>query len=280
MPNRFKFVKTSMYADDAKLYAPIVDETSVASVQKDLDSLSEWCNLWRMRLNAQKCFFLHYVPRNTPANYPQYKIEDEYLERKNNASDLGIIVEDDLKFHAQVSKACKAASKQINMIRRTFVSRNPKFLETMYKTFVRPHLEHCIQVWNPVYLGDISAMEKVQNRFTRLLPQSATMTHEERNRRLNITDHETRRLRGDLIYMYKMYDSDLFTPSAEVRTRGNSRKLRLEFSRNNLRKHSFATRNVSAWNNLPDHIVTAESLNSFKARLDSHLEALSHAAIP
>lgn len=271
LPKCLKYVKTSMYADDAKLFAPITHKYDEACVQQDLDELARWCLKWRMRLNADKCFLLHYVPQNIQKNYPSYFIEGRELNRKENASDLGVMIEGNLKFHEQVAKACKKATSQTNTIRRTFKSRNPKFLESMYKTFVRPHLEYCVQVWNPGYIGDIAKMEQVQNRFTRLLPQSRIMTQSERNKRLNITSHETRRLRGDLIYMYKMFDSGLFTPSPETRTRGHSRKLVLERAQNNLRKHSFATRNVTAWNNLPDHVVSAQSLNIFKSRLDAYL---------
>ena len=39
-------------------------------------------------------------------------------------------------------------------------------------------------------------------------------------------------------------------------------------ARTNLRQNSFTFRVVNAWNSLPDCVVTAPSLNSFKNRLD------------
>ena len=224
-----------------------------------------------MRLNSDKCFYIHYVPQNRENVYPTYHIDGSELVRKENVSDLGVIVEENLKFHSQVAKACKKANQQISTIRRCFKSRNPKFLETMFKTYVRPHLEYCVQVWNPVHAGDVEAMERVQNRFTRMIPQSAVMSQAERNKLLNITTHEERRLRGDLIYIYKLFESHLFTPSSIFHTRGHRKKLNLEFARNNLRKHSFAVRNVSFWNNLPNIVVEAQNLDIFKSRLDNYL---------
>ena len=223
-----------------------------------------------MNLNIGKCFFLHYVPQNTNGSYPSYHLGGAALERRTTASDLGVVIHDSLKFHNQVDNACKNASRQINTIRRCLKSRNPKFLESMFKIYVRPHLEYCNQVWNPVNRRDIVAIEKVQNRFSKLLPQSRTMEPPERNRRLNLTSHETRRKRGDLIYMFKMYESGLFTPSGESRTRGQSKKLSVERTNNNIRKHSFAIRHVETWNSLPEAVVEAPSVNVFKARLDSH----------
>ena len=240
MPDGFKYVKTSMYADDAKLYAPILNTDSYNKIQCDLDILASWCQSWRLRLNAEKCFLLHYLPQNRPSNYPDYQINGVDLQRKQQTNDLGIVVSDNLKFHDQVMLSCKKATREINRIKRTFSSRNPEFLSNMYKMFVRPHLEYCVQVWNPVYSGDIEAMEKTQNRFTRLLRHGNIMAPEERNQVLNIQDHRTRRLRGDLIYIYKMFDSGLFLPAIDTRTRGHSKKLQMQQYRNNIRKHTFA----------------------------------------
>ena len=272
MPNGFEYVRTAMYADDAKLYAPVTDHHSCQRIQNDLDTLASWCQKWRLRLNAGKCFLLHYVPQNRTSINPQYKICDVVLQRKPQTSDLGIIVSENLKFHDQVQQSCKKATREINRIRRTFSSRNPEFLSTMFKMFVRPHLEYCVQVWNPVYGGDIETMEKTQNRFTRLLRHGIMMSLNERNLALNLQDHKTRRTKGDLIYIYKMYDCGFFIPVGDTRTRGHSKKLKIQQSRNNIRKHSFSIRNVTIWNELPESVVTAENVNLFKARLDEHMK--------
>ena len=96
------------------------------------------------------------------------------------------------------------------------------------------------------------------------------MSQQERNQRLNITSHETRRLRGDLIYIFKLQESTLFTPAPDNRTRGHSKKLVIENTNNNIRKHSFAARNINIWNSLPENIVNAENVNIFKNLLDSY----------
>ena len=219
LPKCLKYVKPSLYADDSKLYGPVPDEAAKKMIQKDLDSVAEWCRKWRLRLNEDKCFYIHYRPRKCPSEYPVYYIGGSLLQRKSSTTDLGIIMSDDLKFHLQTQKACKEATRQINIIRRSFVSRSAKFLSNMFKSYVRPKLEYCVQVWNPVYVGDCSMMEKVQNRLTRMLPRGNYLTPEERNSRLKITDHKTRRLRGDPIHIYKMYDNqNLFSRAPSGRT--------------------------------------------------------------
>ena len=82
-----------------------------------------------------------------------------------------------------------------------------------------------------------------------------------------------RRIRGDIIETYKFihgfYDKCLpikFAPATI--TRGSSLRLSKEHVRYDLRKYSFSNRIVGIWNSLPEHVVTAPSVNSFKYHLD------------
>ena len=54
------------------------------------------------------------------------------------------------------------------------------------------------------------------------------------------------------------------------RTKGHNLKLFLEHARINIRKESFSLRMTKLWNDLPEVVITAPSVNSFKNRLDKH----------
>ena len=102
------------------------------------------------------------------------------------------------------------------------------------------------------------------------------LPYPERLRRLNLPTLRFRRMRGDVIEVYKnltnCYDQtvSLNLKRASSSTRGHSMKLFQERSRLDIRKHSFRNRIVSVWNSLPEEVVTAPTLNSFKNRLDRH----------
>ena len=51
--------------------------------------------------------------------------------------------------------------------------------------------------------------------------------------------------------------------------RRHSLKIRKDRSNLDIRKHFFSQRVVNAWNKLPQHVVDAPSVNSFKNRLDN-----------
>ena len=78
----------------------------------------------------------------------------------------------------------------------------------MFQSYVRPHLEYCVELWNPMYQGDINKMERVQNRMTRLLPNAQARSPESRNTLMGISSHKQRRERGDLITMFKYIERE------------------------------------------------------------------------
>ena len=276
LPDILKYCKISMYADDAKVYAPIIDNQSIQKVQEDIDSIKKWCDTWRLNLNAAKCHLLQYNPRSNARSFnPQYRIGEPLLDTKSSCRDLGILIADDMKFHHQVDSACKKAYFEIGRIRRSFISRSPKFLSSMYKIYVRPHLEYCVELWNPGYRGDIIKMEKVQNRMTRLLREGRHLNPEERNKRLNITSHEIRRKRGDMINIYKYMNADkIFTLRDNSSIRGNDKAVRLPLFTSDPKRHSFAYRGIREWNSLSNDVVNAPNLNIFKSKIDAYVSSL------
>ena len=74
----------------------------------------------------------------------------------------------------------------------------------MYKTYVRPHLEYCLQAMGPYMRQDVEALEKVQRRAPRHMAQMRQLTYEERLKKLQLPCIKERALRGDLIETYKI----------------------------------------------------------------------------
>ena len=53
-----------------------------------------------------------------------------------------------------------------------------------------------------------------------------------------------------------------------IRTRGNKFKLVQHHCHYDLRKYNFTNRVIPIWNSLPDFVVSAGTINTFKNRLD------------
>ena len=56
------------------------------------------------------------------------------------------------------------------MIRRNITYKEKSLIIPLYKAIVRPHLEYCIQAWNPYLRKDVDMLEKIQRRATKLHP--------------------------------------------------------------------------------------------------------------
>jgi ribonuclease P/MRP protein subunit RPP40 len=147
----------------------------------------------------------------------------------------------------------------------------------LYKSLVRPHLEYCVQAWRPYLKKDIELIEGVQRRATKLIKSLKDKTYENRLKKLHLTSMETRRLRGDLIEVFKMFkgmdnlDVHKFFQLTNAPTRGHSLKLVKHGCNLDIRKFSFSHRVVNTWNSLSEDIVACDSINSFKTKLDEFL---------
>ena len=77
-------------------------------------------------------------------------------------------------------------------------------IHSLNKTLVRPHLEYANQIWSPHLIKDITAVENFKRRATRMIPHMKELTYEERLIKLRLPTMSYRRLRGDMIEMYKI----------------------------------------------------------------------------
>jgi len=128
----------------------------------------------------------------------------------------------------------------------------------------------------PILERDMEHLEKVQRTATKLVKGYWKLPYEERLQRLNLTTIYIRRLRGDLIETYKIItgkenmkcEKFFHLYNSEHNTRGHCLKLATTRSRLELRRNFFSQRVISHWNKLPMHVVKANTVNSFKNRLD------------
>ena len=256
------------FADDTKLFRKTKEIGDKQKVQDDIDKLVRWSEKWQMLFNVGKCKCLHTGPGNTGMNY---EMGGTILSKTVKEKDLGVTMNCNMKVSEQCRIAASKGNQVLGMIRRNITYKEKSLIVPLYKAIVRPHLEYCIQAWNPHLRKDIDMLEKIQRRAPKLIPGLRDLRYEERLKEFGLTTLETRRLRGDQIEVFKILngyeniDSNIFFEIRQSKiTRGHNFTLVKKQSRLDVRKFSFSQRTIKVWNKLSTECVHASSVNMFK----------------
>ena len=73
--------------------------------------------------------------------------EHVLLAEADCEKDLGVWISDDLKPSIHCCKAAASAMKVLSMISRSVVNISKEMFTFLYKTYVRPHLDHCSSIF-------------------------------------------------------------------------------------------------------------------------------------
>ena len=269
-----------LFADDAKLFKHIKTVADHIILQQACDRLCNWADRWLLPLNASKCILLRIgnVGENNDDSYNiQVKNVVTNLKTVTSTKDLGVIVDENLNFKEHTNTKINKAYSMLGIINRNFKHTDKDTFVNLYKTIVRSHLDYAISVWAPHSQKLIDDLERVQRRATKLVKQCKDLCYQERLKYLQLPTLAYRRVRGDMIEVYKIltnkYDDEVnlnLGLSKNTCTRGNSLKLSTVRTKYDKRKYFFTIRVVSVWNSLPDSVVTAQSINAFKREIDKH----------
>ena len=201
------------------------------------------------------------------------------LQNVKEEKEVGILIDDILKFHTHTSSVIKKANSILGLIKRSFSVLDENTLPRLYTSMVRPHLEYGNVIWGPHYKGNIKAIEKVQKRASKIVPSLKNLPYVRRQETLNLPSLVYRRKRGDMIMCFKMMskqvnvDTETYFTMNNFKTRGHEYKiLKTKRASKQARIQSFSIRTVNNWNSFPPEVVQEKSITQFKNLLDKHWE--------
>ena len=272
---------TRLFADDTKLYSVVSNEDDRQKLQDDIFEANNWSKKWQMIFNVKKCKFMQIGNR---PEQTQYFMKDQHndinqIQEVDSEKDLGITFDPKLTFSSHVNNKVKIANRNIGIIIKSFSYMSNDMFLTLYKSLVRPHLEYISPIWSPRFLKEQRAIENTQRRATRMVRNLSNKSYPERLKALGLPTLEYRRKRADMIQTYKIMHghynvnkNKLFPlpNTTSQNLRGNTLKINKKHVKTELRRTSFSQRVVDPWNKLPENVVSAPSINSFKNRLNKN----------
>ncbi|KAF2346802.1 Reverse transcriptase domain [Trinorchestia longiramus] len=266
--------KINKFSDDTKLCPKAFTERDRVTIQSDLNRLLQWTETWQMSFNIDKCSVMHVDANN---RHFQHTMNDITIEAVQQQRDLSVIVTENLKHGKQVEKSVRNASRILGFIARNFEYKSKNTILPPHKTLVRPHLKYVVQFWCPTLRRDFHKIEKTQRKVTKRIPELRNLSYERRLQHLDLISIEQRRLRGQLIETYKYLNGfnhvtleGLSERDGNMRTRYNSQKLILRNFKTSQAKNFFTVQIAATWNQLPENMVSAGTVNTFKNRLDKY----------
>jgi len=81
-----------------------------------------------------------------------------------------------MKAAMQCKAAAQTAINVLRTIKRHFFRTDEATFLILYKSYVRLHLEYCVQAWSPHFRKDIGCLQQVQKRATKLVKLSKIAT--------------------------------------------------------------------------------------------------------
>lgn len=207
---------------------------------------------------------------------PNILVQGTPLSLVSSVKYLGILINSDLSWSPHVANLCSKARKLVGLLyRRFYKNADPTTLLTLYKAFIRPHLEYNAIVWDPFLLGDIDSLEKVQRFALRVCLKSWSADREHLYSQSRIPALVDRRKQARLCHMYKIVNDQTDFPEAPLQYRAinfvtrssHSQQLRNIAARTSQYQNSFFPRTIAQWNSLPQNLVNS-SFITFKSHLN------------
>ena len=193
------------FADDTRVMKGVSNVKEASQLQEDLFGIYDWATLNNMEFNGLKFEVLRYGADDALKIFTNYLSSDgTIIDQKDTVRDLGVIMSNTGTFTDHISHVVDTANTVISSILRSFKSRDPILMITLWKSLVLPRIEYCSQLWSPTSKGDITRLEILQKNYTRKIHGSYGLNYWERLKKFNIFSLQRRRERYQIIYIWKI----------------------------------------------------------------------------
>ena len=271
-----------LFVDDTSLFATVKDiTTSTVSLNNDLTKISERAVQWKMNFNpdpskqAQELLFSRKISSKP---YPSLYFNDNPVHQVQLQQHLGLFLDQKLSFDEHIQCILMKTHKIIGMIKKLQPIIPRAALLTIYKSFLRPHLDYGDVIYDRIFLR-IAFNESFQNKLESVQYDAALAitgairgsSREKLYQELGLESLKSRRWYRKLCLFFKLkknkhpsYLFDIIPKVLSTRTTRNHNNIPLFNVKHEYFRNSFFPSIVIEWNKLDNNIRNSESLSAFK----------------
>ena len=195
---------------------------------------------------------------------------------------LGVTISNDLTWSRHINNITKSTKCLLWRIHRKFHDAPNHLCLKVYQTTVLPKLDYCCAVWDPHQVTYRSQLENIQKFTGRIITKNWSLDYPSLCVSLNLKSLYARRQIQKLKLCYKILTSNSCLPSDHFTPHPhpspwcpNSKQLLIPYARTSAHKASYFIDTAKLWNTLPEDIISAPSLDSFKNRLGRFYTSIS-----
>ena len=272
--------ESKLFADDTSIFSIVFDvNRSAEELNQDLNVIKDWAFQWRMSFNphpnkqATEVIFSH---KKNEVIHPTLYFNQLPVACEPFQKHLGLTLDRRLKFDHHSNDKISKATKGIGLIKRLYHYLPRKTLLTIYRSYVRPHLDYCDVIYDQPHNATFSKkIETIQYNAALAITGTIKGTSYDRlYQELGLEYLRDRRRCRRLVHFYNIvncsspkYLSDLLPEKRRSYDPERTHLFAETFSNTAYFSNSFLPFCIKEWNKLSPSLRNAVSVSVFKKGL-------------
>ena len=215
-----------LFADDTSLFATVHNiKKATNDLNNDLTKITKWAFQWKMSFNPDISKQAHeaiFSRKRSVSSHPPLTFNNIPVAQMNSQKHFGMQLDKKLNFEEQLKKAESNVNKTIGIFRKLKNVPPRSALLTIYKSFIRPHLDYGDIIYDKAFNESFHAkLESLQYNATLAITGAIKGSSTEKiYEELGTEPVKSRRWYRKMSFLYKVLKSE--SPSYLFNTIPNS----------------------------------------------------------
>ena len=135
-----------LIAHDTSLFSIVQNKNNSASpLNNDLDKMSDWAYTWRIFFNpdpSKQAQEVKFSRKGTKEDHPSIYFNDIPVTQNTVQKHIGLYLDEKLNYNTHIKEKIGKVYKGIELLRNLSNKLPRQALVTIYKAFIRPHLDY------------------------------------------------------------------------------------------------------------------------------------------